>query len=170
MQRAAHDHRLAKIALVGTGGPGWLRTPDDVNALLPQLWPSGVARAADGALAVGGLGVRALAEEFGTPAYVLDEGDLRSRCREFQAAFPDEDVYYAGKAFLCRAVVRVIAEEGLHLDVCTGGELAVALSAAINLRCLEGLDLDAAGPVASQALRVDAGGLARILRPAVAGT
>jgi diaminopimelate decarboxylase len=114
---------------LGTGGPGWLRTPDDVNALLPQLWPSGVARAADGALAVGGLGVRALAEEFGTPAYVLDEGDLRSRCREFRAAFPDEDVYYAGKAFLCRAVVKVIAEEGLHLDVCTGGELAVALAA-----------------------------------------
>jgi diaminopimelate decarboxylase len=114
---------------LGAGGPGWLRTPDDVNALVPQLWPRGVARAADGALAVGGLGVRAIAEEFGTPAYVLDEDDLRSRCREFRAAFPDEDIYYAGKAFLCRAVVRIIAEEGLHLDVCTGGELAVALAA-----------------------------------------
>ncbi|MDG4828775.1 diaminopimelate decarboxylase [Solwaraspora sp. WMMD1047] len=114
---------------LGAGGPGWLRTPDDVNALVPQLWPRGVARAADGALAVGGLGVRAIAEEFGTPAYVLDEDDLRSRCREFRAAFPDEDIYYAGKAFLCRAVVKIIAEEGLHLDVCTGGELAVALSA-----------------------------------------
>nr|MDT0662873.1 diaminopimelate decarboxylase [Micromonospora sp. DSM 115978] len=114
---------------LGAGGPGWLRTPDDVNALVPQLWPRGVARAADGALAVGDLGVRALAEEFGTPAYVLDEGDLRSRCREFRAAFPDEDIYYAGKAFLCRAVVKIIAEEGLHLDVCTGGELAVALAA-----------------------------------------
>ncbi|MEJ3749631.1 diaminopimelate decarboxylase [Actinomycetes bacterium KLBMP 9797] len=114
---------------LGNRGPGWLRTPDDVNALVPQLWPTGVARAADGALAVGDLSVRALAEEFGTPAYVLDEGDLRTRCREFRAAFPECDVYYAGKAFLCRAVVRIIAEEGLHLDVCSGGELAVALSA-----------------------------------------
>ncbi|MEV0395379.1 diaminopimelate decarboxylase [Polymorphospora rubra] len=114
---------------LGSRGPAWLRTPDDVNHLVPQLWPRNVARDADGTLAVGGLTARALAEEFGTPAYVLDEGDLRSRCRDFRAAFPDQDVYYAGKAFLCRAVVRVIAEEGLHLDVCTGGELRTALAA-----------------------------------------
>ncbi|MDZ5444754.1 diaminopimelate decarboxylase [Micromonospora sp. 4G57] len=109
--------------------PPWLRPPGDVNALVPQLWPRNVTRAADGALAVAGLSVRDLAAEYGTPVYVLDEDDLRSRCREFRAAFPDEDVYYAGKAFLCRAVVRMIAEEGMFLDVCTGGELATALSA-----------------------------------------
>ncbi|MEV7226726.1 diaminopimelate decarboxylase [Polymorphospora sp. NPDC051019] len=114
---------------LGSRGPAWLRTPDDVNHLVPQLWPRNVARDATGTLAVGGLTAGALAEEFGTPAYVLDEGDLRSRCRDFRAAFPDQDVYYAGKAFLCRAVVRVIAEEGLHLDVCTGGELRTALAA-----------------------------------------
>jgi diaminopimelate decarboxylase len=114
---------------LGNGGPAWLRTPEDVNGLVPQLWPRNVARAADGALAVGDLGVRAVAEKFGTPAYVLDEDDLRARCREFRDAFADEDIYYAGKAFLCRAVVRMIAEEGLHLDVCSGGELAVALAA-----------------------------------------
>ncbi|MGN9911719.1 diaminopimelate decarboxylase [Phytohabitans sp. LJ34] len=114
---------------LGSTGPAWLRTPEDVNVILPQLWPSGVARAADGALAIGGVSVRDLAEEFGTPAYVLDENDLRERCRDFLAAFAGCDVYYAGKAFLCRAVVRIIAEEGLHLDVCTGGELATALSA-----------------------------------------
>jgi diaminopimelate decarboxylase len=114
---------------LGSTGPGWLRTPEDVNVILPQLWPSGVGRAADGALAVGGVSVRDLAEEFGTPAYILDENDLRGRCRDFMAAFAGCDVYYAGKAFLCRAVVRIIAEEGLHLDVCTGGELATALSA-----------------------------------------
>ncbi|MCW6005568.1 diaminopimelate decarboxylase [Micromonospora sp. CPCC 205371] len=114
---------------LGSRGPAWLRTPEDVNALVPHLWPTGVARAADGALAVGDLSVRALAEEFGTPAYVLDEGDMRARCRDFLAAFAGCDVYYAGKAFLCRAVVRIIAEEGLHLDVCSGGELATALSA-----------------------------------------
>ncbi|MBM0227549.1 MULTISPECIES: diaminopimelate decarboxylase [Micromonospora] len=109
--------------------PPWLRPPGDVNALVPQLWPRNVTRAADGALAVAGLSVRDLAAEYGTPVYVLDEDDLRTRCREFRAAFPDADVYYAGKAFLCRAVVRMIAEEGMFLDVCTGGELATALSA-----------------------------------------
>ncbi|MEU5787603.1 diaminopimelate decarboxylase [Micromonospora purpureochromogenes] len=114
---------------IGSRGPAWLRTPVDVNALVPQLWPRNVTRAGDGALAVAGLGVRDIAAEYGTPLYVLDEDDLRSRCRDFRAAFPDVDIYYAGKAFLCRAVVRMIAEEGLHLDVCTGGELATALSA-----------------------------------------
>ncbi|MFI7249129.1 diaminopimelate decarboxylase [Micromonospora chalcea] len=114
---------------IGSRGPAWLRTPVDVNALVPQLWPRNVARGPAGALTVAGLDVRDLAAEYGTPAYVLDEDDLRERCREFRAAFPDADVYYAGKAFLCRAVVRMIAEEGLFLDVCTGGELATALSA-----------------------------------------
>ncbi|MGN9779567.1 diaminopimelate decarboxylase [Micromonospora sp. H33] len=114
---------------IGSRGPAWLRTPVDVNALVPALWPRNVARGADGALAVAGLGVRDLAAEFGTPVYVLDEEDLRARCRDFRSAFPTEDVYYAGKAFLCRAVVRMIAEEGLHLDVCSGGELATALAA-----------------------------------------
>jgi diaminopimelate decarboxylase len=73
--------------------------------------------------------VAALAEEHGTPAYLLDEDDLRSRCRDFADAFAGADVFYAGKSFLCKAVVRVIDEEGLFLDVCTGGELAVALAA-----------------------------------------
>ncbi|MET7705231.1 diaminopimelate decarboxylase [Micromonospora sp. NPDC005413] len=114
---------------ISNRGPAWLRTPEDVNALMPALWPRSVARGADGAVAVAGLSVRDIAAEFGTPVYVLDEADLRSRCRDFRAAFPGEDVFYAGKAFLCRAVVRMIAEEGLHLDVCTGGELATALSA-----------------------------------------
>ena len=114
---------------IGTRGPAWLRTPVDVNALVPQLWPRNVARGPGGAVTVAGLDVRDLAAEYGTPAYVLDEDDLRERCREFRAAFPDADVYYAGKAFLCRAVVRMIAEEGMFLDVCTGGELATALSA-----------------------------------------
>ncbi|RIV32680.1 diaminopimelate decarboxylase [Micromonospora radicis] len=117
---------------IGNRGPAWLRTPADVNALVPQLWPRNTSRGADGALVVAGVGVRDLVAEFGTPVYVLDEDDLRSRCRDFRAAFPDEDVYYAGKAFLCRAVVRMIAEEGLFLDVCSGGELAVALAGGMD--------------------------------------
>jgi diaminopimelate decarboxylase len=114
---------------LGHGGPAWLRTPDDVNALVPHLWPRTVTRAADGALTVGGMAVSELAEQFGTPAYILDEADFRARCREFRDAFKDVDVYYAGKAFLCKAVARMIADEGLSLDVCTGGELSVALGA-----------------------------------------
>jgi diaminopimelate decarboxylase len=114
---------------IGSRGPAWLRTPTDVNALTPGLWPRTVTRADAGSLTVGGRDVRDLAAEFGTPAYFLDEADLRARCREFAAGFAGADVYYAGKAFLCKAVVRIIAEEGLNLDVCTGGELSVALAA-----------------------------------------
>src|SRR5690606_37838479 len=115
-------------------GPSWLRPPADVNALVPQLWPATVTRDPAGPLTVGGVPVTALAAEYGTPAYILDEADLRARCREMATAFAAAGpgrwtVYYAGKAFLCRAVARIIAEEGLNLDVCTGGELAVALAA-----------------------------------------
>ncbi len=114
---------------IGYPGPGWLRTPENVNALLPQLWPRTVTRTDAGVLTVGGVDVREIAAEHGTPAYVLDEADLRSRCREFREAFRNAEVFYAGKAFLCKAVVRMIADEGLSLDVCSGGELAVALAA-----------------------------------------
>jgi diaminopimelate decarboxylase len=117
---------------IGDRGPGWLRTPEDVNALLPRLWPRTVRRTDAGALTVGGVDVREIAKEHGTPAYVLDEADFRARCREFREAFRGADVYYAGKAFLCKAVVRMVAEEGLSLDVCSGGELAVALAAGMS--------------------------------------
>jgi diaminopimelate decarboxylase len=119
----------AMHADLGRRAPAWLRPPADVNALLPRLWPATVRRGGDGVLVAGGVPVSQLAAEHGTPAYVLDEADLRARCRDFASAFRGADVYYAGKAFLCRAVVRIIAEEGLRLDVCTGGELATALSA-----------------------------------------
>jgi diaminopimelate decarboxylase len=114
---------------LGSSGPAWLRMPDDVNRLVPVLWPQTVKRADDGALRVGGVSVRDIAHTYGTPAYVFDEADFRARCRLFRRAFGGADVFYAGKAFLCRAVVRALADEGLSLDVCTGGELAVALAA-----------------------------------------
>ncbi|GAA0509620.1 diaminopimelate decarboxylase [Paractinoplanes deccanensis] len=114
---------------LGHRGPAWLRTPDNVNALVPELWPRTVSRTADGHLEVGGVSVADLAAEHGTPAYLLDEDDLRARCRDFADAFAGADVFYAGKSFLCKAVVRIIDEEGLFLDVCSGGELAVALAA-----------------------------------------
>jgi len=90
-------------------------------------------------VSVAGVDVRALAAEHGTPAYVLDEADLRTRARAyrraFEAAFAEigagVDVYYAGKAFLSVAVARWVHEEGLRVDTATGGELAVALRAGI---------------------------------------
>jgi diaminopimelate decarboxylase len=113
-------------------GPSWLRAPRSVNDLVPLLWSSTARKNAEGALEVGGVDLRDLAREHGTPAYVLDEADFRSRARAFREAFADYDVYYAGKAFLCTAVARWVAEEGLSLDVCSGGELTVALRAGVD--------------------------------------
>jgi diaminopimelate decarboxylase len=110
---------------VTTLSPGLARGTD----LEPAVWPRGATRSADGVLELAGVDVRDLAADFGTPAYVLDEDDFRGRCREWGTAFVGGDVYYAGKAFLCTAIARWVAEEGLSLDVCTGGELAVALRA-----------------------------------------
>jgi diaminopimelate decarboxylase len=123
----------------GHRGPSWLRAPEDVNALVPALWARSVRRGDAGALTVGGIDVREIASEFGTPAYVVDEEDFRSRAREFKQAFGEvfddlcggADVYYAGKAFLCTSVARWIHEEGLGMDVCSGGELAVAIRAGL---------------------------------------
>ncbi|GEL95630.1 diaminopimelate decarboxylase family protein [Cellulomonas composti] len=103
-------------------------------------WSSGVTRDQAGALVVAGVPVARLAAEVGTPAYVLDEADVRSRAaayrHAFEAAFaevgaPGVDVYYAGKAFLSVAVARWVHDEGLRVDTATGGELAVALRAGV---------------------------------------
>jgi diaminopimelate decarboxylase len=97
--------------------------------LEPEVWPSTARTDASGVLVVGGVSIRAIADEYGTPAFVLDEADFRQRARAWRDAFADGDPYYAGKAFLCHSVVRWVEEEGLGLDVCTGGELAVAMRA-----------------------------------------
>ncbi|MGH3333403.1 MAG: diaminopimelate decarboxylase [Nocardioidaceae bacterium] len=110
-------------------GPSWLPEPRDVNALVPMLWSSTARKNEAGALEVGGVDLRDLVAEHGSPAYVLDETDFRSRARAFREAFSDYEVFYAGKAFLCTTVARWVAEEGLSLDVCSDGELTVALRA-----------------------------------------
>ncbi|KQT93906.1 diaminopimelate decarboxylase [Marmoricola sp. Leaf446] len=120
----AHEAGWAHAA-VSVRGPAWLRDPADVNALVPQLW-SRTARKVDGVLEVGGVRLPDLVAEHGSAAYVLDEEDFRSRARDFRDGFAGFDVYYAGKAFLCTEVARWVDQEGLHLDVCTAGELAVA--------------------------------------------
>jgi len=112
-------------ALSHSRGPSWLREPSDPNELVTSLW-SEQASKADGVLSVGGVALTDLVREHGSPAYVLDEADFRARARAFRDAFSSYDVYYAGKAFLCTTVVRWLAEEGLSLDVCSGGELLVA--------------------------------------------
>jgi diaminopimelate decarboxylase len=120
--------------------PGWLVHPDDANALAPAVWPSSAARDETGAVRLAGAALTDLAEEFGTPLYVLDEDDLRGRARTvrdvfgraFDAVGSRVAVYYAGKAFLCTTVARWVVEEGLRIDVASGGELAVALAASVD--------------------------------------
>ncbi len=79
---------------------------------------------------VAGCDLLALAEEYGTPLFVYDEDHMRARCREAVAAFPD-GVAYAAKAFLCQAMAKLAYEEGMHLDVATGGEVHIALAAGV---------------------------------------
>jgi diaminopimelate decarboxylase len=117
--------------------PGWLAHPDDANALAATVWPRGAVRNAEGGIQLAGVSATALAAEFGTPLYVVDEADARGRAAELKAAFDDAfqsvgshaQVYYAGKAFLSVEIARWVAAAGLNIDVCSGGELAVALAA-----------------------------------------
>jgi diaminopimelate decarboxylase len=99
---------------------------------LSHVYPLGSRINELGRLEIGGCDVVELAREFGTPAYLVAEDDLRARARAFvdglAARHPDGDVLFASKAFPCTAVYRVLAEEGLACDVASGGELALALS------------------------------------------
>jgi diaminopimelate decarboxylase len=102
--------------------------PAELGALDPQVWPRSATRV-DGELHLAGRAVTDLAREHGTPLFVLDEADFRGRAADFATAFEGADVHYASKAFLCGQVARWIAEDGLHLDACSGNELALALAA-----------------------------------------
>ncbi len=95
------------------------------------LLPDTAAVADDGSLTVGGCSLTELAETYGTPLFVYDEAHLRSRCREAVAAFGYQNTVYATKAFLCRAMAKLAYDEGMLLDVATGGELHVAMSAGV---------------------------------------
>ena len=104
----------------------------------PAVWSQNAARTASGVLQIAGVSAVELAERFGTPVYVVDEADVREPRtrhprRPSTASSPGSastaKVYYAGKAFLCTEVARWVTEAGLNIDVCSGGELAVALAA-----------------------------------------
>ena len=101
-----------------------------MSALPLNLLPQTSTVEADGSLAIGGCRIDHLAAEFGTPLFVYDEEHLRSRAREAVAGFGDGAVY-ASKAFLCLAMARLAHEEGMRIDVATGGELYVALHAGV---------------------------------------
>lgn len=114
----------------GAGAPPRPQTADEVMLLAPNVWPKNLIRDDHGVVSVAGVSVAELAAEFGTPLFVIDEDDFRSRCREIASAFGGgEHVDYASKAFLCAEIARWVHQEGLSLDVATGGELAVALHA-----------------------------------------
>jgi len=99
-----------------------------VTTLATSIWPRTTCVEPDGEISIGGQRLSSLAADWGTPAYVIDEADVRYRCRAYRSAFPDGEVAYAGKAFLCRAMAHWAYEEGLSLDCSSAGELTVAHS------------------------------------------
>ncbi|MEO7122885.1 MAG: diaminopimelate decarboxylase [Lacisediminihabitans sp.] len=119
--------------------PEWLAHPADANALTPTVWSQNASRDVSGRIEIAGVDAVALALKFGTPLYVIDEADVRSRANTAHEAFSREfarigssaKVYYAGKAFLSAEVARWVIDAGLNIDVCSGGELAVALAAGV---------------------------------------
>lgn len=112
------------------GLPPRPQTPQQLLGLAPNVWPRNAVRDDGGVVRIAGVAVTDLAQQYGTPLFVIDEDDFRSRCREIAEAFGGGDnVHYAAKAFLCSEIACWIDQEGLGLDVATGGELAVALHA-----------------------------------------
>ena len=113
-----------------TGSPPRPQSADELLRLASNVWPRNIVRDEAGVTGIAGVALTDLAREYGTPLFVIDEDDFRARCKEIAAAFGGgQNVSYAAKAFLCSEIARWIDEEGLSLDVCTGGELAVALHA-----------------------------------------
>ena len=117
---------------VNSAGPQWLREPADLNDLDPALWSCTTKRNEAGVVETGGVDVLSAIEQLGSPIYLLDEQDFRARVRAFKQAFDGWNIYYAGKAFLTRTVARWVAEEGIGVDTCSGGELAVVLAAGVD--------------------------------------
>ena len=112
------------------GSPPRPQSAEELLRLAPNVWPRNMTRDDNGVVSVAGVPLTYLAHEYGTPLFVIDEDDFRSRCAEMATAFGGgANVHYAAKAFLCSEIARWIDEEGLSLDVCTGGELVVALQA-----------------------------------------
>jgi len=104
-----------------------------VNAMHRSPWPTTAARDASGVLTIGGVPATDLAAEHATPLWVVDEEDLRSRCRAYREAFPGAWVAYASKAWCTTGILQVVADEGLWIDVASGGELYTAQLAGVPM-------------------------------------
>lgn len=108
-----------------------------MNPIARHLLPDNASIDAAGDLSIAGVSVRDVAARFGTPVFIYDEDHLRARCHEAVSAFGSDAVVYASKAFLCTAMARLVHDEGLLIDVATGGELFVALNAGVPAgRCV----------------------------------
>ena len=97
-----------------------------------DLWPLTTRVDVEGRLCVGGVALNEIADQYGTPAYILDEADFRYRARRYRAALPGVRITYAGKALLTKQVAQWVADEGLGLDVCSPGELATGLAGGVH--------------------------------------
>lgn len=103
---------------------------NDFDVLPAHVWPRNADRNEAGEVTIAGVTLTDIAQEYGTPVFVVDEADFRSRCRDMATAFGGgEHVHYASKAFLTRTIARWVAEEGLSLDVASENELRLALAA-----------------------------------------
>ncbi|OBA79592.1 diaminopimelate decarboxylase [Mycobacterium sp. 1164966.3] len=98
----------------------------------PAIWPMTTCTDEEGRLCLGDVPLTDIADEFGTPAYVIDERDFRNRARRYRKVLRDVEVVYAGKSLLTTAVARWAREEGLGIDVCSPGELAVCLAGGMD--------------------------------------
>src|SRR4029079_15224988 len=107
-----------------------------VTAIPLSLLPDTAEVLSDGSLAIGGCRVLDIVAEFGTPLFIYDEAHLRARGREAVAAFGPGRAVYATKAFLCKAMARLAYDEGMLLDVASGGEMYVALAAGVPANAL----------------------------------
>lgn len=121
--------------------PAWLQVPAEPNALDASVWSRTAARdESSGEITLGGVTVGELAARYGTPLYVVDEADARGRAAEAVESFGREfgrigttvSVYYAAKAFLSVEIARWVAAAGMRVDICTGGEFAVARAAGVD--------------------------------------
>ncbi len=98
----------------------------------PALWPISTRHDHSGRVCIGDVSLEEIADQYGTPTYVVDEADVRHRCRTYREIFPDSEIVYAGKALMIRAMATWVSDEGLGVDVCSAGELAVALAAGVD--------------------------------------
>ena len=119
--------------------PTWLQAPADLNKIQESVWPRHAKRRVTGEVEIAGVALADIANQYGTPIYVIDEDDFRARATAAKSALEtaakkigsSAKIYYASKAFLSTEIVGWIDELGLNIDVSSGGELAAALAAGI---------------------------------------